>query len=177
MMADHRGAARRLASHARLALLLACSLLLVGTTGARYLSSDANAEGARVAAGALSVTSTSNDEVALTTPADGSEVSRSFSFTVSNSEGGRVSDVAITYDVEITLEEALPEGVTLQLDGRSAAATEGGTRYVFGNAGTFEAGAAGSRAHELAFVATGGVGSGVDYQSDVTVSVIAEQVD
>lgn len=176
MTKDRRGAARRLASYLRLALLLACSLLLAGTTGARYLSRGADEGGARVAAGALSVAPGDGRSMELVGSDDGGVVSGSFSFAVSNRDGGRVSDVAISYDVEVTLERALPEGVAPQLDGRGATATEGGTRYVFRDAGALEAGEEESLCHVLEFVATGGVGSGVDYQSDVTVSVIAEQV-
>ena len=157
--------------HVYLIYLLVCTFLLTGVSFSRYISSANGSDSACVAAGIVIVTHDSNTAIELNRPSDDGEMTQSFNFEVSNHD----SEVAIRYDVVVKLDDAMPTGVTMTLDGEPCSENIGNT-YVFSNMGEFEAQKTETRFHTLSF-------SG-DYQKiqeqserEIILSVQAEQID
>ena len=94
---------------------------------------------------------------------------------VSNSEGGRVSEVALGYSVTLSLSAPLPEGVRVYFDSTREVWFSGST-CVIPNAGELPAGSAQTNTHSISFDTAG---ASVDAETNiaVSVSVQAEQID
>lgn len=159
-----------------LSYLVICTLLLTGVSFSSYISGADASDSARVAAGLVTVSYNENTTtVEMERPADPDNQmeTKGFSFNVSNCE----SEVAIRYDVIVTLEKTLPNGVTMTLDGEECFGNADNT-YTFSNMGTFEAGVQNTRTHTLSFT-----GDFTTYDTDgtyeypVTISVRSEQID
>jgi uncharacterized repeat protein (TIGR01451 family) len=171
------------------ALLVLAALALAsvaGVTQARYAASGSGGDSARVAAWSVSAVPSESDGSALELAASAGSTA-SYSFTVSN-EG----EVALAYDVVVTLPEALPDGVTATLakggaatasaalsseDGRTLTPSEGGKTLTLSEAGSLAPGA-GADSWTLSFAV------GDDYSDasgaelkEVKVSVSAAQAD
>lgn len=163
----------RLPLHVYLAYLLVCTFLMTGVSFSRYVSRASAGDAARVASGGITVTGAaagtnlvlSNDQQSAT-----------YQFRVSNTTSGTQSEVAIRYDVVVTLDEALPDGVTVQLD-RESRSSNNGTQYTFSNVGTFPAGSSPAQEHTLTFSCNDLAPSKYDYTTNITITVRAEQID
>lgn len=94
---------------------------------------------------------------------------------VSNSENGRVSEVALGYSVTLSLSAPLPEGVRVYFDS-TREVWFSGTTCLIPNAGELPAGSEAWNAHTMTFDTTG---ASVDAETNiaVSVSVQAEQID
>lgn len=155
--------------------MLLCTLVFTGFTFSRYISGAQGQEKGQVAAGVVVVSHDPDaTSIVIKRPSNDGIKSESFSFTVSNQGTGSPSEVAIKYDIVVTLKESLPDGVSMKLDGKEV--SPDGLTYTFSNAGTFEANNADIHSHILTF--TG------DYliinegsERDLTLSVQAEQID
>lgn len=159
----------RLPLHVYMIYLLICTFLLTGVSFARYIATGSGSDGARVAAGAVEVSHDSNTKIEITRPTDDAPVTKGFSFTVSNKN----SEVAIRYDVIVTLNEPLPEGVSMTVDGKPCPGS--GTVFSFPNAGVFSAGSNEIKTHTISF--TGNYMT-IDEASSrtITISVQSEQI-
>jgi hypothetical protein len=166
----------------RLAALLVLAALalasVAGVTQARYATSASGGDSARVAKWDVGAEPEEGQAGELElTPGDG-DSQASYSFTVSN--GG---EVALTYDVVVTLPKALPDGVTATL-AKSGAATASktfssanGTTLTLSGAGYLAPGA-GADSWTLSFAVDGSYSETVDVELDgVKVSVSAAQAD
>lgn len=157
-----------------LAYLLVCTLLLTGVSFARYTSGTGGTDTARVAAGCVEVHPSDSTTVELTRPKNDGVETADFSFSVSNGN----SEVAIRYDIIVTLDKPLPDGVTLALDGNTGSPAPDEKSYTFAGAGVFPAGPQASQSHTLSFT-----GDFNRYQTPgtfdypVTISVRATQID
>ena len=161
----------RLPLRAYLAYLLVCTLSLTGVSFSRFVASAGGGDSARVAAGALVVTWDDPTSLEMDRPAGGEATAREeFRFSVSN--GG--SEVAMSYDVVVTLDQPLPDGVTMELDGRACAT--GGTTCTFPHTGTLEGGKWDTQSHTLAFVGDYEA-IGEPSQREIVLSVRAWQLD
>lgn len=156
--------------------LLLCTLVFTGFTFSRYISGAQGQQKGQVAAGVVVVSHDPDaTSIVMKKPSNYDvPVSESFSFTVSNQGTGSPSEVAIKYDIVVTLKESLPDGVSMKLDGKEV--SPDGLTYTFSNAGAFEANSSAKHSHILTF--TG------DYliinegsERDLTLSVQAEQID
>lgn len=160
----------RLPLHVYLVYLLVCTFLLTGVSFSRYISTSTAGDSARAAKGLVTV---SYDEGSTKVELSNDVIAKDFSFSVSNGD----SEVAIRYDLVIELDEALPDGVTMKLDGDVCSGTAGNT-YHFSNVGKFEAGVPETNTHTLSFI-----GDFAVYNTDgsvtypVTISVLSEQID
>lgn len=178
LISSHEGRLR-LPLHVYLTYLLVCTFLLTGVSFSRYISSANGSDSARVAAGVVTVSYDENStSVVMEQPSDAGIVTEAFSFSVSNF----ASEVAIQYDLVLTLDQALPDGVTISLykNGDSnpigTFAANGGTNFTVSNAGIFEAKSQKTDQYKLTFEG--------DYNSitaacerTVSISVQAEQID
>lgn len=156
-----------------LGYLAVCTLLFTGGSFSGYLSSADGSDAARVAAGGITVNYTGNTTIELNQPTDPDNQTETaeFSFSVSNS----ASEVAICYDLVLTLDEQLPNGVTMTLDGKLCSGNSNNT-YTFFDVGEFEAGKTQTNTHTLTF---SGDYLTIQEQSErkITISVRAEQID
>ena len=157
-----------------LSYLVVCTLLLTGVSFSSYLSTTNATDSARVAAGIVSVTYDSATVIEMERPTMGDMVTKQFHFSVSN----QVSEVAIRYDVVVTLGEALPKGITMELDGKPCSGNTDNT-YTFSNMGTFEAGTSTSFSHKLTFTGDFAVYQPLEEEAEfpINISVYAEQID
>ena len=162
--------------HIYLIYLLVCTVLLTGVTFSHYITTTNGGDNANVAGGIIVVTSNSNTELIMEQPFDSSIVTQDFSFEVFNYSSNAISEVAIQYDVIVTLNEKLPDGVSLTMDGNDYSASDNNNKYTFSNAGTFEAGVQDSNTHTLSFT---GDYSIINEQAErnITISIYAEQID
>ena len=164
-------AKRRLPVNAYLAFLLLCALLFTGVSFARYVATGGAGDGARVAAFVVSANAPSGG---LELNCDTGPYVQSRSIWVTNTSGGKTSKVAMRYDVIVTLDSALPAGVTLTLDGNAGIPL--GNTYTFLNAGVLAGGTSQTNPHTLTFSAPNPsiVTSGATVA--VSVSVQAQQI-
>lgn len=158
-----------------LAYLLVCTLLLTGVSFARYITTADGSDAARVAAGLVTVGyDESKTAIQLVRPSGDGVLTENYEFTVSNGS----SEVAIQYDVVVTLNKALGEGVTMTLDGQPGTETDGGKQYEFTNMGTFAAEMEQTIPHILSF--TGDfdtIRPGTDDNYDIQISIRSRQID
>lgn len=154
-----------------LSYLVVCTLLLTGVSFSRYISQGGSNDSTRVAAGGITVSYADHVTVEMERPVSDQIQTEKFSFCVSNN----VSEVAVKYDVLVTVDQILPEGIIMNLDGIPCSSNSGNT-YIFADKGIFAAGESKTYTHTLSF-------SG-DYQiiqeqaeRNITISVQAEQID
>ena len=170
----HKPAARsrfRLPIQAYLAYLLIGASLLTGMSFARYITTDGGADSARVAAGTIKVTYDENTTaIEMTRPENDNFETDSFQFHVSNPN----SEVAIRYDVIVSLNEPLPNGVTMQMDGTDGS-TDDQKTFTFENAGVFSAGTPETQDHTLSFIGDYRIISQKSTRT-IALSVLAEQI-
>lgn len=158
---------------ARYLALCGCALVLLvavstGITTSKMRSDAAASDGARAAKFEVTAESADNNKDFVLAPDD---PTCTYAFTVTSK-----SEVTVTYDVIVTLPQALPDGVHMTLDGKSAQATDGNT-YTFSQAGVLKTDSAGNTcSHELVFTAEEGM-TGDSTLPGIIVIVRAEQVD
>lgn len=165
----------RLPLSAYLAYLLVCTLLLTGVSFSRYLTTTGGTAAARVASGVVEVEyDPDSAHIFMERPWDDGIQTEEFVFTVSN----QASEVAIQYDLEITLNKALPNGVTVELDGTTCIQNYA-TSYTATGAGIFTAGGSEqTNTHCLTFVGDySTIKSGTDESRKITIRVHATQID
>lgn len=165
---------RRLPLHVYLTYLLVCTFLLTGVSFSRYISSASGSDSARVAKGMVTVRCDDDTTVNLVRQSDDGVETEDFSFSVTNS----ISEVAIQYDVVVTLDKPLGNGVTMNLDGNEGTKSEDGKEYKFSNMGMFEAGKSHSSNHILSF--SGDfmeIPSGTDDTYNIQITIRSQQID
>lgn len=139
-------------------LLLPAAALAVGRTWGCYTAAQSGSDTARVAAPRLAAEIKVND-------------ASTYTLTVTNVENGAVCEVALRYDVVITLDEKLPDGVTLTMDGNEVVFNGTDGRVV--GAGALPAGTGDTQTHTLAVNGT----PETSQELTVAVTVVAEQLD
>lgn len=157
-----------------LAYLLVCTLLLTGVSFARYITTASGSDAARVAAGLVTVDYDDTNEIKLVRPSTDGLLTENYKFTVSNGS----SEVAIRYDVVVTLDKPLNSGVTMTLDGQTGTETGDRKQYEFTNMGTFAAGENDTYTHTLSF--TGNfdtISSGTDDTYNIKILIRSRQID
>lgn len=159
-----------------LSYLVICTLLLTGVSFSSYISGADASDSARVAAGLVTVSygeNTTTVEMKRPEDPDNQIETKAFYFYVSNSK----SEVAIRYDVVVTLKETLPDGVTMTLDDKACSGNADNT-YTFSNMGTFEAGVQDTKTHVLSFKGDfNKYNTEGEFSYPVTISVHSEQID
>ncbi len=148
------------------AAFLTCAL--VGTTVAKFMSGYSVSAGASTAKFDISVSGEPED-LSLTREAD----EASFTFSVTST-----SEVAVTYDVILTLPEDLPSGVTLTLTvgNQTIEPTVSGRSYTFRNADVLKFSASGgTNSHVLKVKAEAQAFSADVSMEDIGIRVEATQ--
>lgn len=164
----------RLPPYVYLSYLMVCTFLLTGVTFSRYISSANGSDSARVAAGTVTVGYDANNTAfEMTPPSDYGVEKREFQFNVSNN----ISEVAIQYDVVVTLGKPLETGVTMILDGKECSGSTNNI-YTFSNMGTFKAGVEETKMHTLLLEGDFmEIPSGTDDTYNIEISIRSQQID
>lgn len=157
---------KRLPAFVYVVYLLVATVIFTGVTFSGYIAKTTGGDDARTAKYDVSVSSISGEALTLApdTPA-------SYTFSVTSS-----SEVAVEYDLVISLPNALPEGVVLSLKRGDTPVTVAvdGTVYTVLGAGEFTA-LGGTHTYTLTFTATQPIGA--DRVENISIRVDARQMD
>lgn len=146
-----------------------------GVSFAKNLSSSTGGDNARVSALIIDVLGDSSDNLTIDC---GQEITTAkYNFAVTNTKDGKTTEIPFKYDVIVTLPEALPQGISITVDGTSGTASSDGKTVTFTGVGRFIAGNSQTHNHSLFFNA---VDASLMLQDcvyeNIGVSVRAEQV-
>lgn len=158
-----------------LSYLLVCTLLLTGVSFARYTVTNSGDDTARAAAGQVTVDWTDNTNITLVASST-DEAAENYTFHVSNND----SEVAIQYDVVVTVEEPSLEGVTMTLDNTSCTQyyqDADKAVYEFSGAGIFAANVYNTNEHTLTFADNSGNSTSGTKKYTIQIAVRAQQID
>ena len=177
-MLRNEGTIRRNGARLVFALVILFAALLATVSGvsfAKNLSSSTGGDNAQVSALIMDLRVSSSDHLTIDC---GLEITTAeYSFTVSNTKDGKTAETSFKYDVIVTLPEALPEGISITVDGTSGTASSDGKTVTFTEVGRFAAGNSQTHNHSLAFyVVDVGLLSRDYVFANINVSVRAEQV-
>ena len=146
-----RSQALRLSAVAAIVVLAVISLL-VGATTARYSNIVFGTSGINVAAFAVDAATVTSGDLSIDCSSE--QMAASCVFAVSNQKGGVTAEVDIRYCVTVNLSTALPDGLTLMLDGIRGTASDDGLSYSFEDpAWVLSAGSSTTVEHTLTFSA------------------------
>ena len=155
-----------------LAVLAAASFWCLSGLLARYAENTESGDRARVASFDVSAQGSADSLTYDCTRADSS------TYVITANNG---SEVAVAYDVRLTLDSPLPSGVVVKLDGKEPTVSDEGKTLLFSSAGELAAGT--NTEAKLTFIADkdvfGALGSDLKYEQtlDFAVTVSFVQID
>ncbi len=74
-----------------------------------------------------------------------------YNFTVTNTKDGKTAETSFKYDVIVTFPEALPEGISITVDGKIGTASSDRKKVTIKDVGRFAAGNSQTHDHTLVF--------------------------
>lgn len=177
-MLRNEGTKRRNGARSVFALIILFVTLLASASGvsfAKNFSSSTGGGNAQVSTLIIDLRVSSSDNLTIDY---GQEITTAeYNFTVTNTKDGKTTETSFKYDVIVTLPEALPQGISITVDGTSGTASSDGKTVTFTEVGRFAAGNSQTHNHSLVFCV---VDVGLLLQNYVfantSVSVRAEQV-
>lgn len=177
-MLRNEGTKRRNGARSVFALIILFVTLLASASGvsfAKNFSSSTGGGNAQVSTLIIDLRVSSSDNLTIDY---GQEITTAeYNFTVTNTKDGKTTETSFKYDVIVTLPEALPQGISITVDGTSGTASSDGKTVTFTEVGRFAAGNSQTHNHSLVFYV---VDAGLLLQNyvfaDTSVSVRAEQV-
>lgn len=177
-MLRNEGTKMRNGARLAFALVILFVTLLASASGvsfAKNLSSSSGGDSAQVSGFIIDLRVSSSDNLAIDC---GQEITTAeYNFTVTNKKDGKTAETSFKYDVIVTLPEALPQGISITVDGTGGTASSDGKTVTFTDVGRFAAGTSQKYDHTLTFSV---VNVGLllqDYVfANISVSVRAEQV-
>ncbi len=134
------------------ALVILFVTLLVAASGvsfAKNLSSSSGGDNAQVSVLIIDLRGSSSDN--LTIDCERGITTASYNFTVTNTKEGKTAELAFKYDVIVTFPEALPNGVSVTVDGKSGTVSADGKTVTIADVGRFTAGKSQTYVHTLVF--------------------------
>lgn len=156
--------------------LMLSFVLILGVTWSQYRSEISGSDTAYVAAFVVDAVGDSVDSLEI--DGSSSKNTAAYDFTIFNETNGVTSGVSMVYSVELVLSEELPEGIVVRIDGISGEKSDDGLSYVFSDdTWCFDAGSTEEHGHTLVFTADlSMISSSIDI-SDISINILAEQVD
>lgn len=160
------------------ALVIFFVVLLASASGvsfAKNLSSSTGGDNAQVSALLVDLRVNSSDHLTIDC---GQEImTAEYNFTVTNTKDGKTAETSFKYDVIVTLPEALPEGISVAVDGKIGTASSDRKKVTIKDVGRFAAGNSQTHNHRLVFsVVDVGLLSRDYVFANTSVSVRAEQL-
>ena len=169
---------RRNSARLTFALVVLFAALLVSASGvsfAKNFSSSTGGDNAQVSALIIDLRVSSSDN--LTIDCGQGITTAEYNFTVTNTKDGKTAETSLRYDVIVTLPEALPEGVSITVDGKIGTASSDRKTVTIKDVGRFAAGNSQTHNHSLVFSVVNEAFLSRDYVfANISVSVRAEQV-
>ena len=177
-MLRNEGTKRRNGARSVFALVILFAALLASASGvsfAKNLSSSTGGDNAQVSALIIDLRVSSSDNLAIDC---GQEImTAEYHFTVTNTKDGKTAETSFKYDVIVTLPEALPEGISVTVDGKIGTASSDRKTVTIKDVGRFAAGNSQTHNHSLVFyVVDVGLLSRDYVFANISISVRAEQV-
>ena len=160
------------------ALVIFFVVLLASASGvsfAKNFSSSTGGDNAQVSALLVDLRVNSSDHLTIDC---GQEImTAEYTFTVTNTKDGKTAETSFKYDVIVTLPEALPEGISVTVDGKIGTASSDRKKVTIKDVGRFAAGNSQTYNHSLVFsvVDVGLLSRDYDF-ANTSVSVRAEQL-
>ena len=156
------------------AIILTVISLLMGATAARYGNIVFGASGINVAAFAVDAATVTTGDLSIDCSSE--QTAASYVFAVSNQRGSVTAEVDISYSVTVNLSTALPDGLTLTLDGISGTASNDGLSHFFEDPSwVLSAGSSATAEHTLTFSANADVIAEDSSIDTISICVTAEQ--
>lgn len=169
---------RRNSARLTFALVVLFAALLVSASGvsfAKNFSSSTGGDNAQVSALIIDLRVSSSDN--LTIDCGQGITTAEYNFTVTNTKDGKTAETSFKYDVIVTLPEALPEGISITVDGKIGTASSDRKKVTIKDVGRFAAGNSQTHNHSLVFSVVNEGFLSRDYVfANISVSVRAEQV-
>lgn len=129
---------------------------------------------ARVSRPILNVTLAENQEKSLQIDCNEDDTSVNYSIVVSNKENNVISEVSLKYDISVTFQSEVPDGLTLKIDNKDL--SKNGNTYTIKNIGQFSPSTINENTHTLTFEADPDIVRNCNLE-DITITVHAEQID
>lgn len=158
-----------------LVIVFATLLAAVGVSFAKNLLSSSGGDNAQVSVLIIDLKGSSSDNLTIDC-GQGIKVAE-YDFAVTNTKDGKTAEMSFKYDVIVTLNEALPNGLSITVDGKSGTVSSDEKTVTFTDVGRFAAGNSQKYEHILAFSVVNTSFLSQDYAfANTSVSVRAEQV-
>ncbi len=169
---------RRNSARLTFALVVLFAALLVSASGvsfAKNFSSSTGGDNAQVSALIIDLRVSSSDNLMI--DCGQGITTAEYNFTVTNTKDGKTAETSFKYDVIVTLPEALPEGISITVDGKIGTASSDRKKVTIKDVGRFAAGNSQTHNHSLVFSVVNEGFLSRDYVfANISVSVRAEQV-
>lgn len=158
-----------------LVIVFATLLAAVGVSFAKNLLSSSGGDNAQVSVLIIDLKGSSSDNLTIDC-GQGIKVAE-YDFAVTNTKDGKTAETSFKYDVIVALNEALPNGLSITVDGKSGTVSSDEKTVTFTDVGRFAAGNSQKHEHILAFSVVNASFLSQDYAfANTSVSVRAEQV-
>ena len=158
-----------------LVIVFATLLAAVGVSFAKNILSSIGWYNAHVSFLIIDLKGSSSDNLTIDC-GQGIKVAE-YDFAVTNTKDGKTAETSFRYDVIVTLNEALPNGLSITVDGKSGTVSSDEKTVTFTDVGRFAAGNSQKHEHILAFSVVNASFLSHDYAfANTSVSVRAEQV-
>lgn len=146
-----------------------------GVSFAKNLSSSSGGDNARVSVLIMDARGSSSDN--LTIDCGQGVTKASYNLVVTNTKDGKTAELSFKYDVIVSLPEALPEGISITVDGTSGTLSSDRKTVTIADVGRFAAGKSQTREHTLVFSVVDESSLLKDYVfANTSISVRAEQI-
>lgn len=158
-----------------LVIIFATLLAAVGVSFAKNLLSSSSGDNAQVSVLIIELKGSSSDN--LTIDCEQGITVAEYGFAVTNTKDGKTAEISFRYDVIVTLNEALPKGLSITVDGKSGTVSSNEKTVTFTDVGRFAAGSSQQHEHILTFSVVDKGFLSRDYVfANTSVSVRAEQI-
>ncbi len=156
-------------------LFAAIFAMACGVSFAKNLSSSSGGDNARVSVLIMDARGSSSDN--LTIDCGQGFTKTSYNLAVTNTKDGKTAELSFKYDVIVTFNEALPEGVSISVDKINGTVSSDRKTVTISDVGRFAAGISETREHTMVFSVVNASFLLHDYVfENINVSVRAEQI-
>lgn len=156
-------------------LITAIATLTVGITLAKMVATGGG--NSRAQAAAFIVEAAEGTPSDLKIDCNTGATTASYSFAVTNTKNGKTAEVSVKYDLIVTMQEALPESLTMTVGEKEGIASENGLVYTFTDVGVLPAGQVATQSCTLLVTADSNLVE-KDFSIDgINIDIHTEQVD
>lgn len=177
-MLRNEGTKRKNGARLFFASIILFATLLATASGvslAKIFSSSNGGDNAQVSVMVVDLKGSSSDN--LTIDCGQGIATASYNLAITNTKDGKTAELSFKYDVIVSLPEALPEGISIIVDGTSGTLSSDRKTVTIADVGRFAAGKSQTREHTLVFSVVDESSLMKDYVfANTSISVRAEQI-